>query len=89
MRPQMALSRALEKKLPWQASWPTRNSRTIANVTTSMPSSFSSRLSASRTIAVPALKNAMSSSSTMAGSRSWVLDVSKEHSRALRFQVLA
>ena len=63
----MAFSFALEKKLPWHASCPTRNSRTIAIVTVAEPSSLAQMLSTIRTSSVPAANNRMSSSSTRVG----------------------
>ena len=88
MRPQTAFSLGLAKKLPWQASWPMRNNRTMAAVTMSVPSNFSARPSASRTSVEPAPNSARSNTSTSAG-RSSDGDFSKAHSSAFRFQVVA
>src|SRR5512140_606984 len=88
IRPKMAFSLLLPVKLPWQASCPTRNSRTIAAVTTSVPASFSARLSAVTTSAELAANSATSNRKTAVGSSNGGV-FSNAPSRALRFHGVA
>ncbi len=83
MRPNMWFSAELLNRLPWQASWPIMNSRTMPKVISTLPNSFNGRLVARSASAAAAANRPKSRPNTTNGRST--LSVSYDARRPLRW----